>query len=121
MKPSPDIDQRIETRLQAAETIFIEVVSTSAGGHDPSNIIICNSMDLSANGLQVVVDDEIPINSILRLCIDIHDRDPIYLIGEVMWTKCDTESDGFRVGFSLIPSDGTDIQSWKEVIAELLR
>ncbi len=67
-----------------------------------------------------MVDEEIPIDSILRLCIDMRDRDPIYLVGEVRWTKRDTESEGFRIGFSLFASDDTDIQSWNEIVAELL-
>lgn len=120
MTPSADIEHRIETRLELAETIFIEVLSTSADRRETSNIVICNSLDLSANGLQVVIDEEIPANSILRLCIDLHDREPIYLVGEVMWIRPDAESEGYCIGFSLYESDDTDIQSWKEVVADLL-
>jgi len=120
MMTSADSEHRIETRLEIAETIFIEVLSTSADHHNTSNIIICNSLDFSATGLQVVVDEEIAVHSILRLCIDMHDRDPIYLIGEVMWQRPDTDSEGFRIGFSLFESDDTDYQSWKEIVADLL-
>jgi|TARA_Y100000310_G_scaffold282900_1_gene304487 hypothetical protein len=120
MTTSADIEHRIESRLELAETVFVEVLSTSADHHEAPRIIICNSLDLSANGLQVVVDEEMPLGSILRLCIDMHDRDPLYLVGEVMWQRRNAKSEGYCIGFSLFESDDTDIQSWKEVVADLL-
>ncbi|HJN49845.1 MAG TPA: PilZ domain-containing protein [Pseudomonadales bacterium] len=120
MTTPADREHRVESRLKLAETIFIEVLSTAADHQEGSRIVICNSLDLSANGLQVVVDEEIPVTSRLRLCIDIHDRDPVYLVGEVIWQRRDDESEGHRIGFSLFESDDTDIRSWQEVIADLL-
>jgi hypothetical protein len=52
-------------KKENAETVFIEVLATT--GTSLGNVIICNSLDLSANRIQVVVDDEISAGSILRL------------------------------------------------------
>jgi hypothetical protein len=118
MTTSQDPSPRVQTRLELEETIFIEVIasdSTSAG-----SVIMCNSLDLSANGLQVIVDEEISINSILRICIDLKDADPIFLVGEVKWKRPDAETGAYRIGFLLFESDDTDIKRWKDLVLSLL-
>ena len=112
-------NHRIETRIEVQETVFIEVLASSSPTED-SSVILCNSLDLSANGLQVVVDRDIPSGAILRLCVDLKDEDPIFLVGEVKWQRPDDESDGTRIGFLLFESDDTDIVRWKELIARML-
>ena len=61
MTTSQDPDQkRVETRLELEETIFVETIASDSSS--PGSIIMCNSLDLSANGLQVVVDDDISMD-----------------------------------------------------------
>jgi len=110
MTTSPE--HRIETRLNLEATIFLEMLS------DQTDILMCNSLDLSATGLQVLVDDEIETGSIVRLCIDLAKRDPIYLVAEVMWVRPDHKEEATRLGLSLFESD--DIGAWKELVAEML-
>ena len=114
-----NIEDRIEARIESNFTIFIEVMASSADHTSPGNVIVCNSLDLSASGLQVVVDKAIPVNSILRLCLDIKDREPIIVVGEVKWQRPDAETDGTRIGFLLFESEDTDIEEWKTAIDEL--
>ena len=118
MTTSQDPNNRVETRLDLEETIFIEVIASDS--KSAGTIVMCNSLDLSANGLQVIVDEEISIGSILRLCIDLRDAEPIFLVAEVKWQRPDADTGGFRIGFLLFESDDTDIQRWKELVAELL-
>jgi hypothetical protein len=118
MTTSQDHSARVQNRLELEETIFIEVIasdSTSAG-----SVIMCNSLDLSANGLQVLMDEDISINSILRICIDLKDADPIFLVGEVKWKRPDAQTGAYRIGFLLFESDDTDIKRWKELVSSLL-
>ncbi|XOV87722.1 MAG: PilZ domain-containing protein [Pseudomonadota bacterium] len=118
MTTLPENEHRVETRLELEETVFIEVLASAS--NSPGNVIMCNSLDLSANGLQVVVDEEIAAGSILRLCVDLHNADPIFLVGEVKWKRPDAASDAYRLGFLLFESDDTDIQRWKEIVADML-
>ena len=114
----PEDNHRVETRLAREETIFIESIasdSTSTG-----SIIMCNTIDLSANGLQVIVDEDVSVGSIFRLCIDFKEADPIFLVAEVKWKRPDEETGAYRMGFLLFESDDTDIQRWKELVADLL-
>ena len=111
-------EHRVETRLSFQETIFIEVLASDVS--TPGSVIMCNSLDLSANGLQVVLDEEITSGSIFRLCIDMQQNDPIFLVGEVKWKRPDPDGEGFRIGFLLFESDDTDIARWKRLVADML-
>tara|TARA_Y100001934_G_scaffold2040_1_gene3148 strand:- start:997 stop:1233 length:237 start_codon:yes stop_codon:yes gene_type:complete len=70
--------------------------------------------------LQVVLDEEITSGSIFRLCIDMQQNDPIFLVGEVKWKRPDPDGEGFRIGFLLFESDDTDIARWKRLVADML-
>ena len=118
MTTSPE-HRRVETRLEVEETVFIEVLSAASDAE--SNVIMCSSIDFSANGIQVVVDQDIPLNAILRLCIDMPEKDPIFLVGEVMWKRADTATGGICLGFMLFESDDSDIAEWKQWIADMLK
>ncbi|MCB1646397.1 MAG: PilZ domain-containing protein [Pseudomonadales bacterium] len=117
MTTSPPND-RTQVRLTTTETILIEVLASSAA--TPADVVMCSSLDLSANGLQVVVDSAIEPESILRLCIDLKDEAPLFLVGEVMWARPDEEAQGFRLGFRLFESEGTDIERWKTVLTNMI-
>ena len=111
-------EHRIETRLELEETVFIEVLSAAA--ESAVNVVMCSSLDLSANGIQVVVDEDIALGSILRLCIDMPEQEPIFLVGEVKWKRADTASGGICLGFLLFESDDSDIAEWKQWVADRL-
>jgi len=111
-------ENRLETRLDLEATIFVELLSSDK--HNPGTIVMCNSLDMSANGLQVVVDDEIPAGSIFRLCIDLKDADPIFLVAEVKWQRPDPDTDAYRIGFLIFESDDTDIERWKLLMKDML-
>ena len=109
-------ERRTETRLMEQATVYIETQASDYGDDSPPQVAICNSVDISANGLQVVMDDPIALGTILRLCAEFHDeREPLYLVGEVRWIK--PESDGYAIGFSLYESENSDIGHWKALIA----
>jgi len=115
------IDERAHIRIESQFTIFIEILASSVDNSSPGNVIICNSLDLSAKGLQVVVDESIEIETILRICLDIKDRAPIFVVGEVKWQRPGTDTDGMRVGFELFESEDTDIDAWEQAISDLTK
>ena len=118
MTTSQDHNNRIESRLDLEETILLEIIASDSQA--AGSIIMCNSPDLSANGLQVILDDEISMGTILRLCIDLKDTDPIFLVGEVKWKRPDAETGAWRIGFLLFEADDTDIQRWKDFVTDQL-
>lgn len=111
-------NKRVETRLELEETIFIEIIASDS--RSAGQVIMCNSLDLSANGLQVILDEEISMGTILRICIDLRNAEPIFLVGEVKWIRPDEAAGAYRIGFLLFESEDTDIQRWKVLVADLL-
>lgn len=112
-------EKRSETRLEQKTTIFVEVCSSSFDNSTPGSVIICNSLDISANGIQVEMDQEVPIGSVLRLCAEIHDSDQaLYLVCETKWVRED--GDHFNIGFEIYDAENTDIVGWKNIIADML-
>lgn len=112
-------EQRQEYRLSAQETVFIELASADPTNESPTDIIISNSVDISANGMRIIADRELPIGTILRACVQLKDDNRGFLlVTEVKWCKPHEQEGEFVAGLSLFESDGTDIQHWKEVIGE---
>ena len=116
-----DFDNRKEPRISAQFTVFIEVLASSADQQNPGNVLVSNALDFSSSGLQSVVDEDIPVDTILRICLDVKDREPIYVVGQIRWTRPDPDSGGYKVGFSLFESAGTDIERWHEAVGALAK
>jgi hypothetical protein len=112
-------ERREEARLNLGAEIFIETVSQEPGEGKPSVVLKCESIDLSANGLQVLVDEALVIGAIHTLLIefDAHDK-PFKLIAEVRWVK--PHAQGYLIGLSLYDSEGTEIIDWKFMMAKSL-
>jgi hypothetical protein len=115
------IEERTEKRFgERSFTIFIEKESSSYDGSDDSNIVICKSVNLSSDGLQVVIDDPIPERKVLRLCLDVRGKPPIFVVGEVMWQREEKDTGEYSVGFRLFDSEGSDYQHWRQTVSELI-
>jgi hypothetical protein len=112
-------ERREEARLNLDAEIFIETVSQEPGEGKPSVVLKCESIDLSANGLQVLVDESLVVGAIHTLLIefDTHDK-PFKLIAEVRWVK--PHAQGYLIGLSLYDSEGTEIIDWKFMMAKSL-
>lgn len=112
-------ERRSESRLDERATIFVERLAADYDGSRPASIVVCRSIDISANGLQVRMDQAVPLGSILRLCAQFRDnRRSLYLVGEVKWIR--PEEDRFCIGFNLYDSEQTDIGAWKALVADRL-
>lgn len=112
-------EKRQEIRLTAQETLFIEVDSGVEGSQPTTQIIISNSVDISANGMQIVIDRSLPIGSIYRLCLQLNAPEQrLYLSAIVAWERVLADDEGFAVGMQVLESQGTDVLQWKEWVAK---
>lgn len=120
MTTIPD-SQRLEPRILKEITVFVETYSSPSGGDDVPNIVISKTLDLSANGVQVVMDYPIPVGSILQLGVDFGgETRRFHLIGEVRWVRKTDSNRYFLVGFQFLDSDDCHIEEWKLKVATLL-
>ena len=108
------VNRRTEARFEVEETILIEALASMDHAHD--SVLMCTSLNVSSSGLQVLTDEEIAVGSILRLCVDFKDDQPIFLVAEARWHRPDKATGGYRMGFRLFESDDTDTSRWQQYI-----
>lgn len=110
--------KRSEIRVIQTFTVFMErhlVMEESIN----SSIVVTKSIDVSANGVKIILDSPLPMQSLVRLCLESNNGEaPFLLIGEVAWIFLVEKQT--MVGFHLVESIDTDITRWKEFIAHCL-
>ena len=109
-------EQRSELRLLDQLAVFIELESSPSCDRR-QKICATNTIDISANGLQIVTENALPINSIHQLYIEVAELE-FNLVAEVSWVK--NVADEVSVGLLLLESEQTDIEDWKNYICERL-
>ncbi len=108
---------RQEYRLDTPLTVFIELIAANID--TPATIVISHSVDISANGLRVITDRPLPIGSILSSCVQLNNSERRFMLStEVKWSQALVHKDECLIGLALFESEDTDIQAWKEFIAE---
>ncbi|WP_163832131.1 PilZ domain-containing protein [Spartinivicinus ruber] len=112
-------DKRQEYRLTAHEVVYIQTSAASVDNTEPSRIIISNSLDISANGMRITSSEDLVIGSIYPTCVQLESPScRLQLVTEVKWSKKLESGNEYSIGLEIFESDGTDIQKWKEIIAE---
>lgn len=84
---------------------------------DTGEIVICKSMDLSESGVKVVLDQQMKTGRIVRLCLDLKDHEPIYVMGKVVWHE--QIGNNYHHGIVLIPALHTDTRLWRSTISQI--
>lgn len=112
--------KRKHERLPSTETIFIELVSSSADGHK-GEVVRCKTSDISVNGLRAQVGKELILGAILQVGIDLQEaQDTLYLAAQVIWCKPDKNNPShWSAGFELLNANDSDIKIWRKVLAEM--
>jgi hypothetical protein len=108
-------DQRQEYRLETQLTVFLELGDEANA--EPI-IVVSRSLDISANGLRIITDRELPAGSIVRACVQTQDmKQRFMLITEIKWAQVWQNPGEFLIGLALFESEDSDILEWKEFIA----
>jgi hypothetical protein len=110
-------EHRQYPRRALEATVFIEVMATEGS----SEVVRCRSADMSAGGLQVEVDREILLGSILQIGAALPGSgDPLFLAAETRW--CRPNGNGaYLVGFALLNASDSHIDSWVALSEQMQR
>jgi hypothetical protein len=115
------IEKRQQQRSSFEGKIFIERVSSDAEGSSSADIIICNSVDISASGIRAGIDRELRLGAILQVGIELAGEEhTLYLVGEVRW--CIPSADDVEhwlVGFKLLDAQYSDIEAWQQHLIDI--
>lgn len=115
-----DVDERREeVRLSIGAEIFIEKVAADPTEGNPPEVLRCEAIDISANGMKVMVDSPLTAGGIHTLIVEIYRTEAVYrLTAEVKWVE--KTPDGYCLGLALFDSDGTEIVDWKLAMSKYL-
>ncbi len=115
-------EKRVETRLVALVSLFVEVGAEDPESGDASEIIECETLDLSANGIQANAPIPLPQGALLPIIVKIQEA-KFHLTAEIKWAREASNDAGEKVwstGFLLLESDNCDLLAWKEAIVDWL-
>jgi hypothetical protein len=114
-------EQRKRLRLPIESITFIELVSPGMDQSDAGKMVTCKSLDVSRRGLQVILEEEITVDTILQIGIDLPDtEDILYLVGEVRWCRPDKDKENSWVGgFQILNANNSDIERWMNLVSGL--
>lgn len=116
-----DDERREESRLNRTAMLHVETVSAIPGSLENAEIIHCNTLDFSANGLQVQMDKPLTAGAIHQMTLELSNSDLRFeLTGEVRWVRLSNTGSGYVAGIMLFNSEGTEIIDWKLAIADWL-
>ena len=116
-------ENRRHHRLSFEGTIFIELVSSGMEDNQPSEVVLCKTIDISNNGLLVWVSRELTVGAILQIGVELSREDcTLYLTGEVKRCKPGRNNGGrWQVGFELMNASDSDIDAWRVMVNAMER
>ena len=113
-------DRRRYPRFDVAKAVFIEVVRRNSRSESDNEIIRCETVDVSVNGLRLYVTQFIPQGSKLNIAVPMEDlKENLELVGEAVWVKPVETGTGFWVGLELHDSSLENMKKWFKVVHTL--
>lgn len=106
-------ERRISPRSNIEDTLFIKSISSSQVTGYGSDLKTCNTVNVSAHGLQVELDFEVLVESEIALWVN-HEanNDRILVSGIVRWTNKISPENKYLVGIELDDSCVADMTQW---------
>jgi len=121
-----DEERREETRLSRSAVLYVETVSSAPDSKDGPVVVACKTVDFSANGIQVEMNEELTAGAIHQMALDLpNSKERFQLTGEVRWVRplsagTVSRETTYVAGIMLFDSEGTEIIDWKIAIASWL-
>ena len=119
-------DRRREPRVHEEAAITVKVQSAPQARNLEGKMLQANLTDVSLGGIQMRVDTEIPIGSLLELEVVFHDSPRKYKhMGNVVW-KIFKTYDGVKqkawhnIGIAFMPLANPQLDTWILKVANLL-
>ncbi|MCK5881311.1 MAG: hypothetical protein KAG18_05490 [Sinobacterium sp.] len=110
-------DLRINQKISILIDYFIK--DTATNNYNPVSLI-CEGLDVSAGGLKIHVDRELPLQAIYQAVLTTT-MDEFCLAVQTKWIQClDASRPEYSIGLQILASDETDIIRWKKWVAEQL-
>lgn len=110
--------ERAHNRLPLESRVYVEREASASG--DEGDALVCHTLDVSARGLQVALDEELTEGAFLQIGIDFPGEageETLYLVGQVCWCRPARRGDpAWLAGFALLPAEDSDLDRWEALI-----
>jgi hypothetical protein len=110
--------ERSHVRIKMDTRVFVEAIAAT----DSSEGLLLQSkfLDVSYGGFSLNVESELTVGAILAVCAELPAVDePLYMAAEVKWCRPREDGkSGWLVGFKILNSSGTDVESWHELLEQ---
>jgi hypothetical protein len=108
--------ERSHVRIKMDTRVFVEAIAATDSSE--GLLLQSNFLDVSYGGFSVNVESELTVGAILAVCAELPAvEEPLYMAAEVKW--CRPREDGktgWLVGFKILNSSGTDVESWHQLL-----
>ena len=113
--------RRKHLRLPIESMIFIEPLISRPGRDESSRMIMCKSLNVSRGGLQVILEEELTVGTILQIGVELPgEKDRLCLAAAVRWClPSKNEQNPWMAGFQILNANDSDIERWVASIVAL--
>lgn len=110
-------DRRQHTRQPRDERVIVQIASSTRDTLPPGTVVRCSTKDVSAQGLRIQLDQQVPEGFQLELWVEVSNHPTkFYLAGEVKWCKVLDGAKRYLVGVELKEGQTEDFKLWREVV-----
>jgi PilZ domain len=110
-------DQRKNKRFVSKGNLQTEVVVSEDCPELAGKNIACESINVSADGIQVLLKDHAPVGTELDIWVSIpkSKQRTFHLTAAICWIKRNKDETAFRAGLDITSSDKKDLEAWYQL------
>ena len=113
-----EAERRSVQRWLRNESVSVQVMQPCVDGSCPARVIATRTIDLSCQGMRLLVEDELEEGRLFDICVELRDHPRRFLLtGETRWCRPHSPGPDYEVGLEIQEGEGTDYLVWAEVIA----
>ena len=107
-------DQRKNKRFVSKGSLQSEVIVSDDYPELAGQNIACESINISAEGIQILMKDHAPVGTVLDLWVSIpkSKKSTFHLKAKICWIKLTKDELSYRAGLDVTESDASDLKDW---------
>lgn len=107
-------DQRKSKRFISKGNLQAEVIVSDDYPELAGQNIACESVNISADGIQISLKDHVPVGTKLDLWVSIpkSTQKTFHLVASVCWIKHTRDESAYRSGLEVSETDRNDLEKW---------
>ncbi|MCK5335161.1 MAG: PilZ domain-containing protein [Gammaproteobacteria bacterium] len=110
-------EQRKNKRFTSKGNLQTEIIVSEDYPELSGQNIACESINISADGIQVILKNHAPVGTELDIWVSIpkSKQKTFHLIAKICWIKPNKDETAFRAGLDVTASDKRDLDTWYEL------